>query len=147
MKSISDDNRTILDGPKKVSLSTDTSDTQELYRKKVFGKKLNEEEMTNILAKPSSRFDSWFQEQSEDAVAGLKDECLHYIRAWGKGGGGSSTEACVTKALDSTDTDIPKVLAVTILEALEMDGESPLEATVLTMSIIDDSLLELGYLQ
>lgn len=48
------------------------------------------------------------------------------------------------QTLYDSETDEPTQLAKTILDALEENGETPMGASVLTMDIIDDSLLELG---
>ena len=99
----------------------------------------------DALDKRAGGYDAWLENLPAEPVPGLNDECQHYIRAIGKGGESYSTELCATEALEGLTSNVPSIIANTVLTALEQNGETPMKASCLVMSMVDDSLLELAY--
>lgn len=95
--------------------------------------------------KRGERYDARFSELlatlPADAVSGLAEACVNYIRAWGSGGGSYKVERSV---YDAATTDYPRVLAVNICRALQAAGMDKTEAYCLIVSIFEDAMEEMG---
>ena len=78
------------------------------------------------------------------SIEGLADECAHWIRCWGSGGGDYSTEACITEAIRTEHSNCAPEIAVTIFESVANYSKSAFEASILTMEIVNESLRECG---
>ncbi len=98
----------------------------------------------DFLQKPCKEYDAWLEGLPKQAVEGLADECAHWIRCWGSGGGDYSTEACITEAIRTEHSNCAPEIAVTIFESVANYSKSAFEASILTMEIVNESLRECG---
>ena len=90
-----------------------------------------------------THYGDWKDGLPKEAVPGLSDECLEWIRYWGKGGGDYSSEICIRSAIEELMSDIPAELADAIHGSVTDYSKSGFEATGLTIQMINECIEEL----
>lgn len=108
---------------------------------------LQSADLSKIAIKTCSNFEEWLETLSDESCPGLADECVHWIRSWGNGGGDFSTENCITAGIYEDKSNVPKVLAEVIYNGVADYSKTPFEASCLTMLLMDECLKELGVAQ
>lgn len=116
----------------------------EFWRKHMPKPKLSTSEIQELMKKPCEEFKPWINQLSHSPVPDLWNHCWDWIKSWGNGGGDASTEQNIKDALNVEKTDSPYHLAINIYFAVADFSKSPFEASTLTMTMMNESMLEAG---
>jgi len=106
--------------------------------------------LERILIETCPDFFEWLEALPKEQVPGLAEACRSWIHHWGQGGGDCSTEDQIKAAIDDlysgqgqdVPNDMPHDLADAMYCSVADYCQTPFEASVLVMNIMDECLTD-----